>query len=51
MKKETINIEKEVLAKARRARKGTLLFPEDLKGWAVLPPFERHCNGFRIKNF
>lgn len=32
MKKETLNIEKEVLAKARRARKGTLLFPEYFKG-------------------
>ena len=31
MKKETINIEKEVLAKAKRARKGTLLFPEYFK--------------------
>lgn len=32
MRKETLNIEKEVLAKARRARKGTLLFPEYFKG-------------------
>lgn len=28
MKREAINIEKEVLAKARRAKKGTLLFPD-----------------------
>lgn len=32
MKKESTNIEKAVLAKARRAKKGTLLFPDDFKG-------------------
>lgn len=32
MKKETRNIEKEVLAKARKAKRGSLLFPEYFKG-------------------
>ncbi len=32
MKKEIKNIEKEVLAKARKARRGALLFPEYFKG-------------------